>query len=59
MIGQFVDSIIEGTEPIIKAEDGAWTMEVLCGVFKSMQTGGWVDLPLSEDVVPPGFKRLN
>ena len=45
------------TSEISLAEDGALTMEVLCGVFASMETGGWVDLPLKEEIVPPGFKK--
>jgi len=57
MIQHFADCIATGKEPIIRAEDGAVTMEVLCAVFKSMQKDGWVDLPLKEEVVPPGFKK--
>jgi predicted dehydrogenase len=57
LIQQFVSCIVEGKAPVIQAEDGAWTMEVLCAVFKSMQTDGWVDLPLKEEVVPPQFEK--
>ena len=57
LLAQFVDAIVNDREPLIKAEDGAWAMEVLLGVFKSMQTGGWVDLPLSEEVIPPHFEK--
>lgn len=57
MISHFIDCIVDGTEPIIRAEDGALTMEVLCAVFASMESGGWVDLPLKGEVVPPGFKK--
>ena len=57
MIQHFIDCIAYGQEPIIKAEDGAWAMEVLCGVFKSMDVNGWVDLPMKEEVIPPGFKK--
>jgi predicted dehydrogenase len=57
LLAQFVEAIQNGTDPLIKAEDGAWTMEVLLGVFKSMQTGGWVDLPLAEEVLPPYFEK--
>jgi len=57
MIQQFIDCIAYGRAPVIRAEDGAMTMEVLCGVFKSMQTGGWVDLPLKEEVMPPHFEK--
>ncbi|HTX73557.1 MAG TPA: Gfo/Idh/MocA family oxidoreductase [Rectinemataceae bacterium] len=57
MLEQFVDAIVNDRPPIIKAEDGAWTMEVLCAVFASMKAGGWVDLPLAEEVVPPHFEK--
>jgi predicted dehydrogenase len=57
MIHHFIDCVANGKEPIIRPEDGAVTMEVLCAVFKSMQKGGWVDLPLKEEVLPPGFKK--
>ena len=57
MIQHFVDCIMNGKEPIIGNEDGAITMEVLCAVFKSMRDDGWVDLPLKEEVVPPGYKK--
>ena len=33
---------------------GAWYS--MCAVFKSMETGGWVNLPLKEEVVPPQYK---
>jgi hypothetical protein len=57
MIKHFIDCIAYGQEPIIRAEDGALAMEVLCGVFKSMEVNGWVDLPMKEEVIPPGFKK--
>jgi hypothetical protein len=31
-------------------------MEVLCGLLKSSETGNWVDLPMTEDFVPPGLR---
>ena len=57
MMDDFLTAILEGRAPRVTAEDGAWTMEVLCGVFKSMSTGGWVDLPMREEVVPPFYRR--
>ena len=57
MIQHFIDCIAYDKEPIIRSEDGALAMEVLCGVLKSMETNGWVDLPLKEEVIPPGFKK--
>jgi len=31
-------------------------MDILCAVFKSMKTEGWVDLPLKEEVIPPHYQ---
>ena len=52
----FIECILEDKEPRITGEDGARAIEVMCAVFKSMQTGAWVDLPLKEEVVPPHYK---
>ncbi|MDD3819050.1 MAG: Gfo/Idh/MocA family oxidoreductase [Actinomycetota bacterium] len=57
MIKHFIDCIAYGEEPVIKMEDGAKDMEVLCAVFKSMEEDGWVDLPLKEEVIPPNFTK--
>lgn len=57
MIQHFIDCIAYDKDPIIRPDDGAFAMEVLCGVLKSMETNGWVDLPLKEEVIPPGFKK--
>jgi len=56
MIKHFIECILEDKEPLIKGEDGAKVMEILCATFKSMETGGWVDLPLKEEVIPPYYK---
>ena len=45
-------------EPLVSGDDGARAIEVMCGVFKSMETGAWVDLPLQEEVIPPHYKPL-
>jgi predicted dehydrogenase len=57
MIKHFINCIAYNEEPIIKMEDGAKDMEVLCAVFKSMEKDGWVDLPLTEEIIPPHFKK--
>ena len=57
MIKHFIECIAYDREPIIKMEDGAKDMEVLCAVFKSMQEDGWVDLPLKEEIIPPFFTK--
>ena len=31
----------------------------MCGVFKSMETNCWVDLPLKEEVIPPYYKKID
>ena len=54
----FCDCIANDAEPLTTGEDGARAVEVMCGVFKSMETGGWVDLPLTEEVIPPHRKPL-
>lgn len=57
MIQHFIECIAYDKEPIIKMEDGAKVMEVLCAVFKSMEENGWVDLPLKEEIIPPYFTK--
>ena len=51
----FIECILEDNEPLTKGEDGAHAVEVMCAVYESMRTGGWVELPLREDVSPPGY----
>jgi hypothetical protein len=53
-----MNCLMHDEEPLVSGEDGARAVEVMCAVFKSMQTGGWVDLPLTEEVIPPHYKRL-
>lgn len=57
MMNDFLTAIREGRPPLVSGEDGAHTMEVLCGVFRSMETGGWVDLPMPDEVIPPYYHR--
>ena len=45
-------------EPLVSGQDGADSIDVMCGVFKSMETNSWVDLPLKEEVIPPNYKKL-
>ncbi len=52
----FLDCLINDKKPLVSGEDGAHAIEVMCGVFKSMETGGWVELPLKEEVIPPLYK---
>ncbi len=43
----FVQSIAEGVESPVSGEEGRRTLEVVLAAYRSMETGGWVDLPLS------------
>ena len=58
MCGHFIDCIVNDKEPLTSGDDGAHAIEVMCGVFKSMETNAWVDLPLEENVIPPHYKPL-
>jgi predicted dehydrogenase len=58
MTAHFLDCIINNKPPLVSGEDGARAIEVMCAALKSMTTGGWVDLPLKEEVVPPFYKPL-
>ncbi|MCH2123645.1 MAG: Gfo/Idh/MocA family oxidoreductase [Pirellulaceae bacterium] len=58
MTQHFMDCLMHDEEPLVSGEDGARAIEVMCAVFKSMQTGEWVDLPLQEEIVPPNYVRL-
>lgn len=55
MIDHFISCIVEDTEPLVSGEDGARAVEVMGAVHLSMRAGGWVDLPLEQDVIPPGY----
>jgi predicted dehydrogenase len=55
MLAHFVECLISDREPSVSGEDGAHVMEIMCGVFKSMETNAWVDLPLKEEIFPPGY----
>lgn len=58
MLSHFMDCLINDKEPLVSGEDGARAIEVMCGVYKSMETGSWTDLPLKEEVIPPFYKPL-
>jgi hypothetical protein len=40
---------------LVSGEDGARAVEVMGATWKSMETGAWVDLPLTEEVIPPYY----
>jgi len=57
MIQYFIKCILEDREPeLTSGKDGAKVIEIICAVFKSMETNSWVDLPLKEEVVPPHYR---
>lgn len=58
MTKHFIDCLLNGEEPLVTGEDGARAIEVMCAVYKSMETGAWVDLPLAEEVIPPHYRVL-
>lgn len=58
MTEHFIDCLINNKEPLVSGEDGARAVEVMCAVFKSMQTNSWVELPLKEEVIPPHYRPL-
>lgn len=58
MTRHFMECLTQDAEPLVSGEDGARAIEVMCAVYKSMQTRAWVDLPLSEEVVPPHYKPV-
>jgi UDP-N-acetylglucosamine 3-dehydrogenase len=51
----FCDCILRDKKPRTTAEDGAKSVDIALAAVRSMETGTWVDLPLKEDVVPPGY----
>lgn len=58
MTAHFLECVIEEKEPLVSGEDGARSIEVMCAVYKSMETNAWVELPLEEEIIPPGYKPL-
>jgi predicted dehydrogenase len=55
MLEHFVACILADVDPLVSGDDGARAVEVMCAVHLSQRIGGWVDLPLADDVVPPGY----
>jgi len=58
MTEHYLDCIVNDKQPLVSGEDGARAIEVMCAALKSMETGGWVDLPLREEVIPPFYEPL-
>lgn len=53
MLTHFAECVLFDGTPMVTGSDGAQVVEIMCGVFKSMETNSWVDLPLGEEVIPP------
>ena len=60
MTQHFMDCVIGDAEPLVSGEDGARAIEVMAAVYKSMETGAWVELPLpeGEEIIPPFYKKI-
>jgi predicted dehydrogenase len=58
MTRHFMDCIIHDEEPLVSGDDGARAIEVMCAVYKSMETSAWVELPLQEAIIPPHYVPL-
>ena len=57
MLKHFLDCVETGKEPIIKRQDCAIVVDVLLAALKSMDTNGWVDVPLKEEYIPPFYRK--
>ncbi len=55
MLEHFLDCIEKGVTPSLTPEVSAMVTDVLIGAYKSMETGSWVDLPLTEEYIVPGY----
>jgi len=55
MLDHFLSCIDKGAMPSLTPEVSAMVTDVLIGAYKSMETGAWVDLPLTEDYIVPGY----
>jgi predicted dehydrogenase len=60
MTQHFLECVIDDKEPLVSGEDGARAVEVMCAVYKSMETNAWVNLPLAanEEIIPPHYQPL-
>lgn len=58
ILGDFAAAILERRDPALTPEQGAFSMEVLSGVLRSTESGGWVDLPLATEQIPPALAQV-
>jgi len=55
MLEHFLNCVEKDIEPSLSPEVSAIVTDVLVGAYQSMQTGGWVDLPLKENYIVPFY----
>jgi len=55
MLEHFLDCVEKDVEPSLTPEVSAIVTDVLVGAYKSMETGGWVDLPLKDNYIVPHY----
>lgn len=55
MLAHFLDCVETGRQPSLTPEISALVTDVLIGAYKSMKTNSWVDLPLTEEYIVPGY----
>ncbi len=55
MLAHFLDCVERDVPPSLTPEVSAIVTDVLVGAYMSMETGGWVDLPLQENYIVPGY----
>ncbi|MDD5018166.1 MAG: gfo/Idh/MocA family oxidoreductase, partial [Eubacteriales bacterium] len=55
MLAHFIDCVEKDQGPSLTPEMSALVTDVLVGAYKSMETKSWVDLPLQENYIVPGY----
>lgn len=55
MLEHFLDCVENDKEPSLTPEVSAIVTDVLIGAYKSMETGSWVDIPLTENYIVPMY----
>lgn len=55
MLEHFIGCVENDQMPSLTPEISALVTDVLVGAYKSMETNSWVDLPLQENYIVPGY----
>lgn len=53
MLEHFINCVENDREPSLTPETSALVTDVLIGAYQSMQTKGWVEVPLKENYIVP------